>query len=358
MLESITFEREMHLLSQSAQNHEIPGGVFAVIMPNESRKFYFGNRAVVPDEIMMTEDTMFDLASLTKVVSTTTAALQCLEQGLFSLQTEVYKIIPEFPHKRITIEHLMTHTSGICGDDKKYKSCLGKQELIDFFLQKDLVFETGTKVEYSDFGYILLGMIVEKMVGDLDAYTQKYIFEPLQMQDTCFKPKEHGKAQRCAPTELTSERGLICGEVHDGKAWRMGGVSGNAGLFSTVQDLSRFVQMLLQGGTLDGEKILSKSTIRLLEQCYTDGLNARRTVGWISNDKTAQMGDYYSNRCIFHTGFTGTSIYVDFERQCGIILLTNRIHPDRSQEAIFEIRRKIHNLTLLDLDDSLRKAGR
>lgn len=357
MLNPSVFEREKRLLQQSAADHLIPGGAVSIVLPKESIEFYFGNKALLPEELPVTEDTMYDLASLTKVVATTTAALQCLEEGYFTLQTEVNKIIPEFPYKGITIENLMTHTSGICGDDKKYKACSSKEELIDFFMKKELVFEPGTKVEYSDFGYILLGVIIEKFVGNLETYTRGHIFEPLHMMDTCYRPLEKGMLNRCASTEQTSERGMICGEVHDGKAWRMNGVSGNAGLFSTAKDLTRFVQMLLQEGSLNGEKILSPSTVHLLERPYTANLNIKRTLGWISGEKTAHMGDYYSEKCIFHTGFTGTSIYVDFERKCGIVLLTNRVHPNRNQEAIFDIRRKLHNLVLLDLDELLRKEG-
>lgn len=144
MLNPSVFEREKRLLQQSAADHLIPGGAVSIILPKESIEFYFGNKALLPEELPVTEDTMDDLASLTKVVATTTAALQCLEEGYFTLQTEVNKIIPEFPYKGITIENLMTHTSGICGDDKKYKACSSKEELIDFFMKKELVFEPGT----------------------------------------------------------------------------------------------------------------------------------------------------------------------------------------------------------------------
>lgn len=350
--EEIFFTREKEFLNECAESEKIPGGAFAVITPEKTNRFYFGCKSLLPERMPMEEGAMFDLASLTKVVSTTTVALQCLERGYYSLQTEVKELLPEFPYSHITVESLLTHTSGVCSDDKAYKKCAGKREMTEFLFGRPLEFRAGTKVKYSDFGYVLLGLVLERMVGDLETYAEEHIFWPLKMKDTCYNPQKKGMASRCVPTEQTGDRGIICGEVHDGKAWRMGGVSGNAGLFSTVEDLERFVRMLLNGGQLDGERILSTATMRLLHRCYTEGLDQRRTLGWIVDDKAAQMGDYYSSHCLFHTGFTGTSIYVDFDRKCGVILLTNRIHPSRDNTAIFEIRRRVHNLVLLNIDNN------
>ena len=351
MLERISLDREKEYLEKCAKERKIPGGEFAIVTENESKCFCFGKKALLPNEVDNNIDTMYDLASLTKVVSTTTMVLQCIEEGYFSLQTDIRNLI-DVPYKGVTIENLLTHTSGLCADDKNYRKCSNKQEMIDFVLNKELSYPTNSKVEYSDFGFILLGIILEKYVGDLDKYAQDNIFDPLEMKDTCYNPKSCRKYDRCAPTELTSDRGLVCGEVHDGKGLRLNGVSGNAGLFSTVDDLTHFVQMLLLNGSWKGRRILHSSTVELLKHCRTEGLNDRRTLGWFTNDRTTSMGDYYSEHCLYHTGFTGTSIYVDFDRKCGIILLTNRVHPTRDNNYIFDIRSIVHNMALLDFDDA------
>lgn len=344
-------------LQGCAERRQVPGGVFALVTPEGAEHFCFGRRSLVPEEEPMTEDAVFDLASLTKVVSTTTIALQCLEKGFFSLQTDVREFLPDFPLEGVTVGGLMTHSSGVCSDDKSYKRCRGKAEMKAFIYGLPAEFSPGQQVKYSDFGYVLLGWILEELVGDLESYGREHIFSLLGMRDTCFNPGKKGLAHRCVPTERTGDRGIICAEVHDGKAWRLGGVSGNAGLFAPAADLERFVRMLLNGGELEGARILSPSTMRLLQKCYTEGLSQRRTLGWICSDREALPGDYCSERCLFHTGFTGTSIYVDFARRCGVILLTNRIHPERDNRHIFEIRRRAHNLALLDADNQKRKEG-
>ena len=131
-------------------------------------------------------------------------------------------------------------------------------------------------------------------------------------------------------------------------------MSGNAGLFSTCSDLMNFVQMILNEGIYKGNTVLSVTSIQLLKKCYTSTLNLRRTLGWFIDEESAPMGDYYSKTCLFHTGFTGTSVYIDFERECGIVFLTNRIHPSRDNENIFQVRNIIHNLLIRSYDDERR----
>ena len=243
-------------------------------MPEGAKRFCFGCRSLAPERTPLSEDAVFDLASLTKVVSTTTIALQCLEKGYFSLQTDAREFLPDFPLPGVTIGGLLTHTSGVCSDDKAYKRCRGKEEMKAFLYGLPAEFEPGTEVKYSDFGFVLLGWILESLCGDLEEYGKKHIFSPLKMEDTCFNPGKNGKA------------------------WRLGGVSANAGLFAPAADLERFVRMLLGGGELDGARILSPSTMRLLQKCYTTGLSQRRTLGWICNDTQALPGDYCSERCL------------------------------------------------------------
>ena len=340
----------LKILNEYVNDNKIPGAALAFVTKDKVYKGHVGYRQLVNEKLEVEEDTIYDLASLTKVVSTTTMALSLMEKGYFSLKTPLKELLPEFRFPEVNMRHVLTHTSGICFDDKAYKSLKGRQQFLEFVCQKALEFTPGSKVVYSDFGYVLLGFVIENLVGSLDEYSKKLIFDPLKMKDTVYNPDKHGLANRCAASEDTKDRGIIKGEVHDGKGYRLNGLSGNAGLFSTTSDLSRFVQMLLNDGELDNEKVLSKSTINLLKKCYTDGLNDRRTLGWIISDPNANMGDYYSDECIFHTGFTGTSLYIDFKKECGIILLTNRIHPSRDNTSIMDLRNKIHNVMIAEYE--------
>ena len=333
-------------LSRYAAEGKIPGAAIALVTREGVTSACVGNASLLPENVPLTADRLFDLASVTKVLATTTLALQCLEKGLFTLSTPVSTILPDFPHRQVTIGHLLTHTSGVCSDDKAYKKRKDRADLTRFFYEKPLDFTPGSRVLYSDFGYITLGYAIEAVYGKLDERFQTCIAQPLEMRDSGYLPSERGLVDRCVPTELTEERGLICGTVHDGKAFLLGGVSGNAGLFSTLEDMTHYVRMILDDGEYRGRSVLKRATVRLLKHCYTEGLNERRTLGWWSNERSMSFGDYYSESCIYHTGFTGTSVYIDFMRQCGIILLTNRIHPARDNPWIGEIRNTVHNVIL------------
>lgn len=335
-------EQVKQYLQSCVDNSEIPGASFAYIA-EEDYFGYVGYKSLIPEKEIVDENTLYDMASCSKVISTTTCALQLIEKGYFNLDTKLKDILNDFPHKDVTIKHIMAHTSGIVPDDKAYKSCFGKQEIWNFFKDKPLQFLPGEKVEYSDFGYVSLGFAIEHFVGNLKDYATENIFKPLKMDRTMYQPTDK---INCASTEDSLDRGLIKGEVHDGKAFRLNGISGNAGVFSNVKDLSRFVRMILNDGELDGNRILKKETIDLLSNSYTEGLNRNRTLGWLINDSENPVGDYASKHYLFHTGFTGTSIYIDLDNRIGIVLLTNRIHPSRNNDKIKNIRNEVHNILL------------
>jgi CubicO group peptidase (beta-lactamase class C family) len=294
------------------------------------------------------DHTLFDIASLTKVVSTTTLILKMVEEGFFSLNTPLIELLPDVRFSEINIKQILTHTSGIIHDDKAYRKLHTKQELRDLIMKEDLAYEPGTKVVYSDLAFILLGFIIEKYFGDIETAAAEYIFKPLHMEHTCYCPLEKGyeRNQIMATEVQKTDRGLIQGEVHDGKAHLLQGKSGNAGIFSTAEDLLKFGNMLLSGDS----KVLSRSSKKLLHQSYTEGLMENRTLGWLRNDESCAFGDYASTDCLFHTGFTGTSIYVDFEREVVIVLLTNAVHPARENPNISRIRHVTHNLILKEID--------
>ncbi|TFG82514.1 MAG: hypothetical protein E4G74_02560, partial [Erysipelotrichales bacterium] len=197
-----------------------------------------------------------------------------------------------------------------------------------------------------DFGYILLGFILETIYGNLEYAAISKIFAPLGMKVSCFNPFSKGLGSRCAATEIQAERGLIQGFVHDGKAFRMGGVSGNAGLFSNATDLLKFAMQFL----IEPSPIFTQETIDLLKVERTVGLNLRRTYGWQVNDfGVCHFGNFASDQVLFHTGFTGASIYIDFARKAAIVLLTNRFLPDVDNLGIKEFRTKVHDEILKNL---------
>ena len=339
------------ILEKFVESGELCGASFAFVTKDAYECDCVGYKALLPEKIPNSIDTIYDLASLSKVVSTTVLALKLIEDGYVSLRTRVQSVLPDFPYEDITVFHLLTHTSGLPADDKNYKNCGNREELYRFINKLKLNHEPGAYVEYSCFGYIVLGRIIEHFKGDLDKCAEEEIFRPLGMNNTMYNPKEKGREADCAPTEVTDARGIIQGEVHDGKAHIMGGVSGNAGVFSDIKDVCRFVAMILNDGEFLGRRILKRSTIDLLGRSHTEGMNANRTLGWLFADRTNNAGDYASDVSLFHTGFTGTAIYIDFIRECGVIILDNAIHPTRNNPKKEEIRNLFFNQVLLKSDE-------
>ena len=331
-------------LVNCVKTNKVPGICVAYI--NEKDNYFLdvgfkGYIKYLGESYPVDQNTLYDLASLTKVVCTTTLILKLIEDHYFSLETRVQDILPDFKYANISIKDLLTHTSGLPADDKKYKECVTEEEMWQFVLNEPLVYETGSKVEYSDFGYIILGKVIEHFKFNIAEYANEVIFKPLGMNHTMFKPKDKGFLNDCAASEISETRGVIRGEVHDGKAFKLGGISGNAGLFSTTRDLTKFVSMMLD----DGYPILKKETIKSFKSCQTKGLNLSRTIGWFFNDETTPVYGLCSNCSLWHTGFAGGSILIDYEKKCGIIILTNRVHPTRNND-ITELRTQIHKMIL------------
>lgn len=336
----------MDIIKTNVDNNKIPGAIVAICDKNNYVCDCYGYKQIVPIKQALTIDTIYDIASLSKVVSTSTMILKMIEDGVISLNTKVSDILKDFPYHQITIEHLMTHTSGIIGDDKAYKTCKNKEELYEFICHLPLAYETGTSVEYSCFGFILLGKIIEHFYLSIDDYANKVVFRPLKTTKMMYRPKDKGYQNLCAPTEYSDTRGLIQADIHDGKAFILEGLAGNAGVFSDIDSLARFVMMMLNNGIYDNNILLKPNTIELLKKSYTGGLNELRTLGgWYINDKNTSAGKYITEVSLYHTGFTGTSIYIDYCRNIGIIILANSVHPKRNGEMI-KIRKDIHNSIL------------
>ncbi len=331
------------LLAEAMTDQRTPGAV-VLVGRGDAVVFekVYGRRAVVPAAEPMTLDTMFDLASLTKVVATTTAVMQLVEQGRVRLNDTVASHIPGFERygkNGITIRHLLTHVSGL-RPDVDLHPWQGYQTAIDLAMEEVPTSAPGVRFVYSDINFFLLGEVVARVAGmPLDQYTRRHIFEPLGMTDTGFNPPV-AKHSRIAPTERCAiSAGYPCstpdaphlrGIVHDPTARRMGGVAGHAGLFSTARDLSRFVRMLLGGGRLGPARVLSPATVAKITSPATPGhLASVRGLGWdIDTSFSSNRGELFPIGSYGHTGFTGTSIWIDPLSQAYVIFLSSRLHPD------------------------------
>jgi CubicO group peptidase (beta-lactamase class C family) len=277
------------------------------------------------------DGTIYDLASLTKVIGTTTAIMILYDQGRIALDAPVAAYLPAFTggfKDSVTIRDLLVHRSGLPPGRDLWRLATNPQDARRYVMDTPLVCKPGECFIYSDLGFDLLGMVVESVSGEsLDVFLTEHVFQPLQMGETLFRPTDSLRA-RVAPTEVSPPRGYpLQGEVHDENAYALGGVAGHAGLFSTAADLSVFAQMMLNGGTYKGIRLISDSTVAL----FTRRAAGTRALGWDTCDDEGSCGRYLSDRSYGHTGFTGTSIWIDPDRQMFVILLTNRVHAARAR---------------------------
>ncbi len=293
-----------------------------------------GYSSILPEREEIKLDTLFDLASVTKVVATATSIMILVEQNRLELETRVVDLFPSFSKgskKRVRVRHLLCHTSGLPAWAPLYENPRASRTSILRSICNGIPLQSapGTRATYSDLGYIILGEIVQKASNrSLDQFALDEIYIPLGMKHTSFLPKP---AENMAATEFSNWRfRMIRGEVHDENAAAMGGVSGHAGLFSTASDLAIFCMMMLNGGTYAGKRILDKGTIRLMVKNHTSDMGSNYGLGWrVKTRLTPAVGSRLSPRSYGHNGYTGTSIWLDKVRNAFIILLTNRIHPVR-----------------------------
>jgi uncharacterized protein YbbC (DUF1343 family)/CubicO group peptidase (beta-lactamase class C family) len=318
-------------IQEAIQENRCPGGVLWVEHRGASYHKAFGHRAVVPELEAMTEDTIFDAASLTKVVACAPAVMLLIERGAIRLDERVQVYIPEFKgsgKEVITVKHLLLHTSGLRGDIETRSDWKGQQAAVAKACEEQLLSKPGSAFRYSDINFFLLGELVQRVTKtSLDVFVQREIYEPLKMTDTGFLPTEARRA-RIAPTEVVEGKPWR-GVVHDPTARHMGGVAGHAGLFTTAADLARYARMLLQAGELDGVRILKPETVRLMTSVQTpETLEARRGLGWdIDSGYSGLRGKWFPLGSYGHTGWTGTSLWVDPFSRSFVIFLSNRNHP-------------------------------
>ena len=342
-------EKVDNLLNQLIADEVAPGMSIAVVTKDEKWMKCYGNRQLIPTIEANTMDTIWDLASISKVLVTTTCILKLIEEGLITLNTTIKSVITEFENEDLTIKECITHTSAFPADVVGYKT-MSTEEIYEKVMKMDKEDELLNKVNYSDVNFILLGLVVARLKGSLDEYAANVMFKPLQMNNSCYKPKEELK-ERCAAYENIEARGgVVRGVVHDGKAFKLGGVSGHAGVFSTLEDITHYVEMLLNGGVYHGVRFFEESTIELLKTCQTEGMNEKRSIGWIISDPNYPLGDYRSEHTLYHTGFSGPSMLIDFDKGIGCIVLCNRVHPSRDNKKILTARKDIHNVVYSLID--------
>jgi uncharacterized protein YbbC (DUF1343 family)/CubicO group peptidase (beta-lactamase class C family) len=313
-------------------SNRIPGGVLWVERHGSSYHKAYGRKSITPAEAAMTEDTLFDAASLTKVVATTPAILLLAERGKLQLESPVARWIPEFARngkESVTLRHLLTHTSGLRPGLSATPAWSGTESAIRLACDEKLLNAPGTVFRYSDINFIVLGEIVRRVSGQtLDQFTAIELYGPLGMKDTGFMPPVERRT-RIAPTEKF-EGQILLGTVHDPTARRMGGVAGHAGLFTTASDLARYCRMLLNRGTLEGRTVFKPETIQSMTSVQTtDPVPARRGLGWdIDSGYSRPRGQHFPLGSFGHTGWTGTSLWIDPFSQTFWIFLSNRVHPD------------------------------
>jgi uncharacterized protein YbbC (DUF1343 family)/CubicO group peptidase (beta-lactamase class C family) len=327
-------------VSEAVARKELPG---AVVLVGQGRKIVFrkayGNRAVEPFAEPMTLDTVFDVASLTKPVATATSVMILVEEGKLLLSDPVVRHIPEFAagggdRGKVTIEHLLTHRAGFPPDDPLELYSGTPEEIFAKKYQQPLQSPPGSRFVYSDVGYEVLGEVVRKVSGQtLDRFAEDHVFRPLGMNDTFFLPLGRSSSQRVARSRIapTERRGdhWMRGEVHDPRAYAVGGVAGHAGLFSTAADLAKFCRMILEGGIVGKVRILSPLSVEAMTRPRFYGDSDVRGLGWdIASGFSRNRGDLFPPGSFGHTGFTGTGLWIDPSTDTFLVFLSNRVHPD------------------------------
>jgi len=343
----VCLQKAFQIADRAVDEGATPGGVLAV--GNQSQVIYHGYGVTTPLEggAPVDRETLYDLASLTKLF-TTFMALHLLEKGEYRLDDPVSRFLPAYQLEdkaAITMRQLMTHTSGLKPHDEFFRICHNPREMLEAIVGSPMQSLPGEKVAYSCLGYISLAQALEKIAGQsLPDYLRTNLFEPLEMQDSGFTPPFERK--RIAPTEQSDWDNQLCwGVVHDENARCQGGISGNAGMFSNAKDLTRFAQMWLGQGDYKSTHLLSPATVQLSIQNYTKSFSAEyRGLGWLLKAPLLSfMGDLTAETSFGHTGFTGTSLVINPELGIFVIWLTNRVHPTRKEERLLRYRALVHN---------------
>ncbi len=352
-------------LDSSVARHAFPGAVVAVGRRDSLLFLHAVGQLDYAGGAPVTPRTVYDLASLTKVVGLTTAAMMLVDEGKLDLDAPVTRYLPGFAAggDSVTVRHLLTHSSGLPAWRPFFQRVRSREEMFALVDAEPLEAAPGARMAYSDLGAMLLTQVVEHLTGTrLDRFLEARLFRPLGMRDTRYLPPRSWLA-RIAPTEVdtTWRHRLVRGAVHDENAASMGGVSGHAGLFSTAPDLARFVQFLMRGGTAEersgaaahrrtdapgvAARLVRAETVAPFTRVDRPGFSSR-ALGWDTPSAHSSAGERLSPHAFGHTGFTGTSIWVDPDQDLFVVLLTNRVHPTRNNDLIREVRRRVADLAV------------
>ncbi|MFA8342848.1 MAG: glycoside hydrolase family 3 N-terminal domain-containing protein [Rhodothermaceae bacterium] len=353
---SYNFTQVNKLMKTARDKNIFPGGV--LLIGHQDKVIYhkaFGRHTYSNKSPKTKTSTMFDLASLSKVVGTTSAAMLLSDLQKMNLNDFVKNYLPEFANNgkdSVTIYQLLTHRSGLSASKPFYKSVKKADQVIDQIMNSKVVFKPGTSSRYSDLGMITLQKVIERITNStLDSFLKENLFKKLGMTNTLYNPDKKQK-KNCAPTEYDSywRKKTIQGEVHDETASLLNGVAGHAGLFSTSSDLAKFAHVLVNNGLYGNKQIFSPVTIdEWTTQQYS---NSSRGIGWDTKyGKFSSAGKLFSKNSFGHTGFTGTSLWIDKERKLFVILLTNRVHPSRHNKKIIRFRRDLHEAVIQALEE-------
>jgi CubicO group peptidase (beta-lactamase class C family) len=347
------FTRAFFLLQDAVAQHAFPGAVLAVahrgalIASKAVGHFTYdtGSPAVAPE-------TIFDVASLTKVILTTTAAMLLHERGQLNLEATIERYLPEFVglapshqqgrRRSATVHMLLAHSSGLPAYERLFEYSDCREDLVRAAMTTPLKADPGTRAEYSDIGFILLGEIVARQSGmRLEEFSASEILRPLKLESTTFNPRPELRSQiPPAQDDKTFRKRIIQGEVDDENASVMGGIAGHAGLFSQAADVARFAECMLVGGS----PILQPATVALFTRREASPTGTSRALGWDTPSlPDSSSGRHFSQRAFGHLGFTGCSLWIDQERQLSVTLLSNRTWPDRSSQLIRQVRRQVHD---------------
>jgi serine-type D-Ala-D-Ala carboxypeptidase len=349
------FQRAFDVLRSGIGQRAFPGAAIAVTHQGKliAHKA-LGRFTYDATSTAVTADTIYDLASVTKVIATTTACMILYDRGRFKLDQPLADLLPDFAaqqdaarRRQITLRMLLSHSSGLPAYVKLFQTAHNKDELIQQALRVPLIADPGSHAEYSDIGFILLGQALEKLSHEpLDQFCQGEIFAKLNLGHTCFNPPAELKPI-IPPTEddRTFRHRLIQGEVNDENASVMGGVAGHAGCFATSLDVSVFAQCMLREGT----PLVKKETLEIFTRRQDLPPGTSRALGWDTPSQPSQSGKYFSSRSYGHLGYTGTSLWIDSDRQLSVTLLTNRTWPDRGSQSIKHIRPAFHNAVIESL---------
>jgi serine-type D-Ala-D-Ala carboxypeptidase len=358
-LDAASLKRIDALIEAAIAARVTPGAALAIGRHGQVVRLRgYGRLDYRPGSARVTDRTIYDLASLTKPVATATAVMLLVQDGLLDLDRPLAAYFEEWrgieDRARMTPRHLLEHTSGLPAGGPLAGVGTDRSRIVGYLAGIRLHTPPGRRHQYSDYGMILLGALVERITGErLDALLDRRVFEPLGLEDTGFNPLRWGAATplrlassvapllpRIAPTERTAQRGLIHGVVHDPLAFRLGGVAGHAGLFGSARDMAVYAQMLLAGGLWDDQQILEPDLVSSFVR--RPAPLARFALGWELARDDNSTGGYFPPTAFGHTGFTGTSMWLDPERDMYIVLLTNRLNPNSREQRHKKLRRDVH----------------